>query len=200
MGGIKKIKAVDLITKRRAINAITIKDGDELVNVCHVGESEKVFIATGLGMIICFDHKAVSAHGRSAGTVRGIKLSPNDYVVSADILPDGGSLLTTTNIGLGKRTKNEVYNIQSHGGKGSINCKLKPNERIVSVVDISDDKDIIVACSNGKMIRIPADSVKEVQRVSRGVRMVDLNSANNEEVVTVSSAIREDDDVDGDDG
>ena len=200
MGGIKKIKAVDLITKRRAINAITIKDGDELVNVCHVGESEKVFIATGLGMIICFDHKAVSAHGRSAGTVRGIKLSPNDYVVSADILPDGGSLLTTTNIGLGKRTKNEVYNIQSHGGKGSINCKLKPNERIVSVVDISDDKDIIVACSNGKMIRIPADSVKEVQRVSRGVRMVDLNTANNEEVVTVSSAIREDDDVDGDDG
>ena len=191
LGGIKRIAVKDLITSRRSVVAIKLKnEEDSVINACHAVEKGHVFIATNDGKIILFDYENIMAHGRSSGTVRGIRLKDGDYVVSADLVNEGESLLTVTNNGMGKRTKIKDYSTQSYGGSGSINYKSTKHINVVSVINVEDSKDILVACNNGKLIRIPADSIKDTGRTSKGVRIVKLGEG--EEVSCVNAVFKTD--------
>lgn len=189
LGGIKRIAVKELITSRRSVMAIKLKNEDDsVINACHAVEKGHVFMATNDGKIILFDYDNITAHGRNSGTVRGIRLKNGDYVVSADLVNEGESLLTVTNNGIGKRTKAKDYSTQSSGGSGSLNYKTTKSVNVVSVINVEDSKDILVACNNGKLIRIPADSIKDSGRTAKGVRIVKLGEG--EEVSCVNAVFK----------
>ena len=191
MGGIKKIQVSELVTSRRSVMAIKLKNSeDEVINACHVPASGKAFVATKNGMLLVFDYTKVTPHGRASGTVRAIKLKPGDYAVSADIITnEDASLLTVTNVGMGKKTKISDYPCKNVGtAQGITNYKTNEKVYVVSVINIDDEKDILVSCSNGKIIRIPSNSLRDIGRTSKGVRL--LNMEEKEEVSSVSSAIK----------
>ena len=189
-GGIKRIKIDDLMTNRKSVIAIKLKDDEELVNALldKTGKGQ-AFIATNNGYIICFDYGDIMPHGRNSGTSRGIKLRDGDYVVNADEFCKDKSLLTVTNTGIAKKAKASTYRIQSYSGKGTINYKTTKDISVVSVIPIDDDNDILVVCNNGKFIRVSADSFRNIGRTSKGSKLVKLDA--NEEVSCITAIVKE---------
>ena len=191
-GGIKKIDVKDLVTNRRSVLAIKTKDEDNLLNACY-SETDNVmaFVATENGKLLKFRCDKLNAKGRAAGTQRCIKLKDGDIVVSADLLKEKDSLLTITNTGIAKRTLEENYRESNLGGSGTTNYKTDKKVHVASVITIDDSKDILVACDNGKLIRIHADALGDQGRVSKGARLVKLE--NGEQISVASAVVRSDD-------
>ena len=189
-GGVKKIDVKDLITSRRSVIAIKIKEDDSIVNACYTATpSGLAFVATNNGKLLKFDYGKLNSKGRVAGTQRCIKLRAGDYVVSADIVAEESSLLTVTNTGIAKKTLAKNYSTNGLGAQGSINYKTTDVIHVASVINITNNDDILVACDNGKLIRVHADALNDQGRVSKGVRLVKLD--NNEKVSVVSCVVRE---------
>ena len=191
-GGVKKIDVKDLVTNRRSVLAIKTKDEDNLLNACY-SETDNVmaFVATENGKLLKFRCDKLNAKGRAAGTQRCIKLKDGDIVVSADLLKEKDSLLTITNTGIAKRTLEENYRESNLGGSGTTNYKTDKKVHVASVITIDDSKDILVACDNGKLIRIHADALGDQGRVSKGARLVKLE--NGEQISVASAVVRSDD-------
>lgn len=189
-GGVKKIDIKDLITSRRSILALKIKDEDSIVNACYTeSPSGLAFVATNDGKLLKFDYGKLSAKGRVASTQRCIKLRDGDYVVNADIVNENSSLLTVTNTGMAKRTLAKNYSTYGLGSQGATNYKTTPSIHVASVINITDEDDILVACDNGKLIRVHANSINDIGRVSKGVRLVKLEG--DEQVTVVNCVVRE---------
>ena len=186
----KKIDIKDLITSRRSILALKIKDEDSIVNACYTeSPSGLAFVATNDGKLLKFDYGKLSAKGRVASTQRCIKLRDGDYVVNADIVNENSSLLTVTNTGMAKRTLAKNYSTYGLGSQGATNYKTTPSIHVASVINITDEDDILVACDNGKLIRVHANSINDIGRVSKGVRLVKLEG--DEQVTVVNCVVRE---------
>lgn len=202
-GEIKKIKLEDLISKYRVVKAIILKEGDELVNaVCTYEESGLAFIATRNGKLMKFDYGGVRAKGRASSTNKGMKLVDGDYVVSADIInpvvrseeeeaDKDISILTVATNGFGKKSLESEYRLTNLGAGGVINYKTTDTIKVVGVTSINEDMDILVACDNGKVIRIHSDTFRNMGRNSIGVKLVNL--ANEESVVGIAPVVKEDD-------
>lgn len=189
LGGVKKIAISDLITSRKSVTAINLKNEDDsLINVCHVFSNEKVYAATRNGKIICFGHENLTAHGRAAGTMKAIKLANGDYVVGANILKENEYVLTVTNTGMGKKASVGDYRIQTRGGTGTLNYKTNKDTYVVAVININDQNDILTVCDNGKIIRVNSTDIRATGRVAKGVRIVKLKD--NENVLCVTASVK----------
>ncbi len=194
-GGVKKIAVSNLISRLRSVTAITIKnEDDELVSASLVPKEGMAYIATAGGRILCFPHGKVAPHGRSSGTMRGMKLGEGDYVVSAGPYSDSDKILTVVSGGRGKLTLAGDYTVHNRGGGGNTNISMAPKESVVSVLTVGDDNDVMLSMSNGKMIRLPAAQIRTTGRVAKGVNLVKMDDG--AEIVSACAVLSEEKDED----
>lgn len=180
------------------VKAIKLDEEDELVKASIVDSSvSELFIATYEGMCIRFNINDVREIGRVSRGVTGIKFkTKDDYVVGAvTIQSNEDKLLTVSEKGIGKQTTAEAYRLQSRGGKGVIAMKLTPKTgKLVSVVSVNDEQmDLMVLTSNGKMIRVETQAIREAGRNTSGVKIVNVTG---EKVVYASQCPKEDQEED----
>ena len=179
-GTVKRIPFIALKTNRRTgIRAITLDEGDHLINVMRTGGNDNIILATREGMAICFNENDVRPMGRDAAGVKGITLVGEDYVIGAEKAEEGTTLLTITENGYGKRTELAEYLRtgpdgekipQSRGGKGLKNYNITPKTGFVAgcrVVGESDD--VMIIESGGVIIRVPANTINVYKRDVQGV-------------------------------
>ena len=174
--------------RSKGIAAIKIDQGDGLVGVRLIDGKKDVILSTRDGHSIRFNEKNVRETGRVARGVRGIRLQKDDEVVSVDVLDENTALLTVTEKGFGKRTKLEEYRTQARGGKGVLTLKITPkNGRVIGVLQVTSDDEIIIIASSGKLIRIKASNIRIIGRSTQGVRLIDL--ADEHKVVSVARVV-----------
>jgi DNA gyrase subunit A len=126
-------------------------------------------------MSIRFHEEDVRPMGRAAVGVRGIDLEEGDVVVGMDILRPGGTMLTVTQKGYGKRTDVEEYRKQSRGGKGVITLKVtEKTGPVVGVSQVLDTDDVMLVTDGGKIIRMPVGEIRVIGRNTQGVRLIGL--------------------------
>lgn len=192
-GEVKRIAVSELVTRSKSVKVVNIKDDDEIINACLTRDDEgSAFVATLDGKLLKFSYGRLRCKGRNSGTQRCLKLRDGDYVVSADIVTDK-PLLTVTNTGMGKRTSADDYAEKGLGGQGVANYKTSDNIKVVAVVELTDEDDVLVACDNGKMIRTPASSFKDTGRTSKGTRLVRLDNGENVSAVSIVPPAKDDD-------
>jgi DNA gyrase subunit A len=157
------------------IIAISIDEGDELVDVQLTMGNQDVFLASRLGMAIRFKENNVRDMGRTARGVRGINLDEGDEVIGVEIPAEGTFMLTVSENGFGKCTPIEEYRTQSRGGKGTINLKTVPKIGNVSgVLQVQGEENIMLISNAGKVIRLKVQEVPVNHRVTQGVKLIEL--------------------------
>ena len=192
-GEVKRIAVSELVTRSKSVKVVNIKDDDEIINACLTRDDEgSAFVATLDGKLLKFSYGRLRCKGRNSGTQRCLRLRDGDYVVSADIVTDK-PLLTVTNTGMGKRTSADDYAEKGLGGQGVTNYKTSDNIKVVAVVELTDEDDVLVACDNGKMIRTPASSFKDTGRTSKGTRLVRLDNGENVSAVSIVPPAKDED-------
>ena len=182
------------------IIAISIDEGDELVDVQLTMGNQDIFLATRLGMAIRFKEDDVRDMGRTARGVRGINLDEGDDVIGVEIPAEGTFMLTVSENGFGKCTPIEEYRTQSRGGKGTINLKTVAKVGNVSgVLQVQGEENIMLISNAGKVIRLKVQEVPVNHRVTQGVKLIELEPE--EKLVgvarTTSEAEGKDDDTNG---
>ena len=189
MGTVKRIPFIALKTNRKGgIRAITLNEGDHLINVIRTNGNDNIILATAQGMAICFNEEDVRPMGRDAAGVRGIQLSGDDYVVGAEKAEEGKTLLTVTVNGFGKRTELQEYLRtgpdgekipQGRGGKGLKNYNITPKTGIVAGCRVVGENDDVMLIENGGVIiRIPAASINVYKRDVMGVIVMRIEEGN----------------------
>ena len=160
----------------RGIIAMGVPDDDELIAAEIVSANETVFIGTHDGMAIRFAHDEIREMGRQAYGVIGIRLEEGDYVVSMIATNNENDMvLSVTEGGFGKRTAVEEYRTQGRGGKGVINLKTtEKNGKVVAIMRVREDADVLVITANGKLIRVSSQDIRAVGRATQGVRLIQL--------------------------
>jgi len=177
--------------RAKGIVAIKIDPDDELIGVRLTDGTQDIILSTREGLAIRFNEKDAREIGRVARGVRGIRLKGDDVVVSVGVLDKDTTLLTITENGFGKRTKAEEYRIQSRGGKGVFTIKVTPkNGRVVGVLRVTDDDEIIIIASSGKLIRLRASNIRTIGRATQGVKLIDL--AEDDKVVSIARVAEKD--------
>jgi DNA gyrase subunit A len=172
------------------IIAISIDDGDELIDVQVTMGNQDIFLGTRKGKAIRFREEDVREVGRAARGVRGIRMDKEDRIVGVEIPHEGNSIVTVSENGFGKRTTIEEYRIQSRGGKGTINLKTVPKVGFVSgICQVVGNEDIILISDAGKIIRMRVGEIPLIHRVTQGVKLIDLD--NEEKLVGLARAERE---------
>ena len=193
-GTIKRIPFIALKTNRKGgIRAITLEEGDHLINVIRTKGDDNILIATAQGMAICFNENDARPMGRDAVGVRGITLSLGDYVVGAEKAEEGKCLLTVTQRGYGKRTELSEYlrtaadgsrTAQQRGGKGLKNYNITDKTGLVAGCRVvAEDDDVMLIESGGVIIRVPAASINVYKRDVQGVIVMRIEEGN--QVVSV---------------
>jgi DNA gyrase subunit A len=162
---------------QRGIIAMGVPEDDELIAAELVSANETVFIGTHDGMCIRFLHEDIREMGRQAYGVIGIRLDEGDYVVSMIASSNETDMvLSVTEGGFGKRTAVEEYRTQGRGGKGIINIKTtEKNGKVVSIMRVQEESDVLVMTANGKLIRVRSQDIRAVGRATQGVRLINLD-------------------------
>ena len=188
-GTVKRIPFLALKTNRKGgIRAITLEEGDQLVNVIRTTGNDNILLATAQGMAICFNEGDVRPMGRDAAGVRGILLSGDDFVVGAEKAEEGKTLLTVTVNGFGKRTELSEYLrtgpngekiAQGRGGKGLKNYNITPKTgNVAGCRVVGENDDVMLIENGGVIIRIPASSINIYKRDVQGVIVMRIEEGN----------------------
>jgi DNA gyrase subunit A len=177
------------------IIGIRLEDGDALVDVVLTGAQQELLLATADGYALRFRGESVRPMGRDTMGVRGIKLrGKDDRVVSLLAVEEGATVLTACEKGMGKRTEIAEYPIKGRGGMGVINVRVtEKNGRVVSVLPVRDDDDILYITRNGMIVRTRVDAMRAIGRATQGVRLVTLDQGDS--LVDVSRVVKEDDEA-----
>ena len=198
-GTIKKTAISEFNTNRKTgLIAISLKEGDELVDVKQTSGTDTIIIVTKNGKCISFSEEDVRPMGRIAGGVRAIKLEDDDEVVSRELVQPGEELLVVTKNGFGKRTPVSEYKIQVRGGKGLLTydkAKFRKTGELVGAMVVAEDDDVLLINSDGIIIRINASEVSRLGRATQGVKIMKVDG--DAAIVAMAKAIK-DDDEDGD--
>ena len=175
--GVIKKSELSAFSNPRAggIIAMGVEEGDSVIAVQISNGSNEIFIGTRSGMSIRFPESDVRPMGRAAYGVRGISLRDDDEVVGMDVLAPGGTILSVTEQGYGKRTELEEYRVQSRGGIGIINIQTSErNGKVIGVVQVSDDDELMLITQQGKILRMAANTIRAIGRATQGVRLIDI--------------------------
>ena len=163
------------------IRALTLDEGDELINVMRTDGEQNILMATHNGQAICFAETDVRPMGREAVGVRGIRLKDGDWVVGAEIAQPDASVLSITEKGYGKRTPASEYirggeEPQHRGGSGMKNYNITDKTGPVAAVKVvQDSDDVLVVSDDGVIIRMEAAGISELGRATQGVRIMRLS-------------------------
>ncbi|WP_163711822.1 DNA gyrase subunit A [Mangrovibacterium lignilyticum] len=198
--------------RQNGINAITVRDGDHLLEARLTNGNHEIMIAVKSGKAIRFHENIVRAIGRTASGVRGITLGNEDDQVVGMISVENQSedVLVVSEKGFGKRSSIEDYRVTNRGGKGvkTINVTEKTGS-LIAIKSVSDANDLMIITQNGITIRLPISAVRVMGRATQGVRLINLRGDDaiasiarvefeEDEVTTIEDI--EIDDVTGSDG
>ncbi|MEK6726550.1 MAG: DNA gyrase subunit A [Deltaproteobacteria bacterium] len=155
------------------IIALNLDEGDSLVAVDITDGSKDIILSTKNGKAIRFKEEEVREIGRVGRGVKGIELEDDDEVVSMQVIAEGTTILTATENGYGKRTDLTEYPLRHRGGKGVITIKTsKRNGSVVSVMQVTDDDDVMMITSNGKVVRTGVKGISVIGRNTQGVKLI----------------------------
>jgi DNA gyrase subunit A len=177
-GIIKKTKLEAYSRPRQnGVNAITIKDGDKLLEAKLTNGESEIMIAVRSGKAIRFNESIVRPIGRTASGVRGIRLgNEKDEVIGMVCVNDENEdILVISENGYGKRSKIDDYRITNRGGKGvkTLNITEKTG-KLIAIKSVSDDNDLMIITLNGLTIRLAVNTISVLGRATQGVRVINL--------------------------
>jgi DNA gyrase subunit A len=176
-GIIKKtpIEAYDT-SRKDGIIAITIKKGDELIDVEKSNGNDEIIMVSRDGKAIRFSEKDCRPMGRSSQGVKGMRLLKGDEVLSMMVARETeGDLFVLTENGYGKRTQLAEYNKQKRGGLGVKTLKITEKKgKVAGAGILKDEHDVMIISNRGVLIRIPAKSISRIGRSTQGVRVINL--------------------------
>lgn len=190
-GMVKKTSLTEYDTSRRdGIIAISLKEGDQLVDVKLTSGKEEIILATRAGLAIRFAEEEVRFMGRDTRGVKGISLKGKDEVIGMEIVRPDALLLAVTANGFGKRTPLSEYRTQSRGGKGIINIRTSErNGSVVAVQVVKDEEEIMMISAEGIIIRLKAADISTIGRSTQGVTLMRLDQGDS--VVAVAMVYTE---------
>ena len=177
-GTIKKTSLMEYNNNRKTgLQAIALKDDDELIDVRLTDGERNIVMVTREGMSITFSESDVRAMGRVSQGVRGIRLDEGDYVVGMEPIYDQTQcLLTITENGFGKRTELSEYRVQSRDGKGVITYKITPKTgKVVGIKVVKDEDEVMLITDTGILIRISCKDISVLGRSTQGVTLIRSN-------------------------
>jgi len=164
--------------RQKGINAITIREGDQLLEARLTDGTHEVFMAAAGGKAIRFPEEYVRPMGRTASGVRGIRLNENDEVIGLITLkPEKEeTVLVVSEKGYGKRSNLDVYRITNRGGKGvkTMNITDKTG-KLIAVKNVSDNDNLMIINKSGITIRLEMEVISVLGRATQGVRLIKLN-------------------------
>jgi len=163
--------------RKGGIIAVSLREGDELIDVEVTDGNRKVFLATRKGYSIKFDEKDVRVMGRSASGVRGIRLRHGDEVIGMEMLDEGEQILTVSDNGYGKRTESSYYKVQRRGGKGIKNMKITAKNGLVKAIKKvtgAGGEQLMLITTKGTAIRVATSGISLIGRSTQGVRVMRL--------------------------
>ncbi len=188
--GVVKRTSLSAYSHPRAggIVALSLDEGDRLIEVKLTGGNEEMLIATKNGKAIRFAESQLRSMGRTTRGVRGIILAKEDEVIGATVVERNATVLSVTANGYGKRSQFEDYRVQKRGGKGVINIKItERNGKIVGLKTVTDRDELMLITSMGMVIRIPVAPIRVLHRNTQGVRFIKLNEGDT--VVAVARVV-----------
>lgn len=187
-GIIKKTELSQFANVRKnGMIAITLNEGDQLIEAKLLSEDEEIFLVTKKGMAIEFNEKDVRATGRSSMGVRGIRLNAGDEVIGMQKASQGEHFLLVSEKGYGKLTDKSCFKAQARGGKG-IRC-YKITEKTGDIVGFKlcdKDREILLITTEGIMIRINLDKVSILGRNTSGVKLMDIDKDTDTVIASVA--------------
>jgi len=199
--GLTKKTSLEQYSRPRTngINAITIREGDELLEAKLTNGDSQIMIAAKSGKSIRFEEGKTRPMGRNASGVRGIKLrdDKDEVVGMVSIADDESDILVVSEKGYGKRSKLEDYRITNRGGKGvkTINITPKTGE-LVAIKNVTDQDDLMIINKSGITIRMEVSDLRVMGRATQGVKLINIKDSDS--IAAVAKVRHEDDEVDGD--
>ena len=190
--------------RTNGINAITIKDGDELLEAKLTTGDSQVMLAVKSGKAIRFEEGKTRPMGRNASGVRGIKLANSDDEVVGMIAienPQEESVLVVSENGFGKRTYIDdpedgepIYRITNRGGKGVKTISItEKTGNLVAIKSVTDEDDLMIINKSGIAIRLAVKNLRVMGRATQGVKLINLK--NNDSIAAVAKVMPDDEDV-----
>ncbi len=177
--GIIKKTSLEAYSRPRAngVNAITVREGDELLEARLTNGNHQIMMAIRSGRAIRFPEKSVRPMGRTASGVRGISMADiSDRVIGMVTIGDEReNILVISENGYGKRSAIDDYRITNRGGKGvkTINITEKTG-KLIALKAVTDSHDLMIVTENGNMLRIPVSGIRVMGRATQGVRVINL--------------------------
>ncbi len=182
--------------RKNGLAAITLAEGDELIEVKFTDGQREIFIGTRQGMCIRFKETDVRPMGRGAAGVRGIRLAEGDEVIGMQVDTQGSYMLIVSEKGLGKMTPRDGFRLQYRGGMG-IKCH-RVNEKtgqLIGMKAVEEENSVMMITTAGILIQMPCSSISKQGRITAGVRLMNLD-----EGVTVASVAKVHEEPEADDG
>ena len=182
--------------RKNGIQAMTLRDDDELIEVKLTDDTTEVMMVTKLGMCIRFKSTDVRPTGRSAMGVIGMNLMDTDEVVGVQLNTQGDTMLIVSENGMGKKTDISEYAVQHRGGKG-VKC-YKITEKTGNVIGakaVDDTREVMLITTEGIIIRLACRDISTLGRITSGVKLINLDD--NVKVATVSKVRKSPSDDDG---
>ena len=161
--------------RKNGLNAISLREGDELLDVKATDGKKDLILVTRKGMCIRFHESDGRAVGRASIGVRAVRLSEGDEVVGIIVSDEAPYVLIVTENGMGKRTRVEEFRAQSRGGVGVKCYKITPKTgELMGAMAVDTDDEIIIISTEGVIIRMSCENISVVGRITSGVRLMDL--------------------------
>ena len=176
--------------KKCGIIAIRLDSGDKLIGVKLAQGGQEIVLGTKNGKAIWFSEDDVRCMGRATRGVKGITLKGDDTVKGIVIVDENATLLTVCEKGFGKRTYYSKYSVQHRSGQGVINIRTTDrNGKVVALINVSDEDEIMMMTANGMVIRTPVKSIRPIGRDAQGVRLIRLKEG--DKLVSVAPVVSE---------
>ena len=176
-GIIKKTPIKDYSNIRKTgLQAINLREDDELIEVKVTNKEKDIFLVTKLGMCIRFNENDVRPTGRTSMGVIGMNLSYGDEIVGMQLHSQGKYLLLVSEYGMGKRTGIDEFSVQRRGGKGVKCYKItEKTGNVVGVKAVDEENEIMIITTGGIVIRLMCNQISEIGRITSGVKLINLD-------------------------
>jgi DNA gyrase subunit A len=178
--------------RKGGINAINIRQGDDLIDVKLTDGNLEIVLGTYFGKAIRFHESDVRDMGRQATGVTGINLAKNDFVVGMVTVRKESTVLVVTEKGYGKRTPIKDYRVTRRGGKGIVTVNATDRVgKMVSIKEVIEDDDLMIITTKGNVIRQGVSKIRETGRATQGIRLIRLTG--NDQIADVARIVKDSD-------
>ena len=173
--------------RKNGLQAITLREEDELIEVKITDNEKDVILFTKQGQCIRFNENDVRKTGRTSMGVIGMRLSTDDEIVAMQLNTQGEAVLIVSENGMGKRTLVDEFKIQNRGGKGVICYKItEKTGKVVGCKAVNDDDEIMIITTEGIIIRMEVCGISIIGRSTSGVKLINMNVEDDISVASIA--------------